>query len=711
MGDIIRHHTAVVIGSGFGGCMTALPLADKFSQRGRGETIHMLERGTWWTTPITTVQDKEVATYDFLVQQQHQPVQFWPSRNDFIGFIDIFTRCFRSPRNIDGLYDMTSFGKRGLLGLFGSENDGVDIVRASGVGGGSLVYSNITIRPPNFVLEDARWPLTWSAEERDNYYDLARHAIGYGITSALSVRESKLPYHGTSLPPKFVNSGLSNIVSRTARLNPHCHVKADPNNSRGIKQIVISKSPNPPPPAPPVPDRNNSLWLDRARVFQTAVGQLTTDFGAVDLAINDITPDDVLLGSDQLPPNYPREKPLNYCERQGRCNLGCLPGARHTLNKQLMAAALGKPDGTPREFDNMTIEALAEVKVIRALPSGGYEIEYVQHAPQGSKNPVRKTQVKMTADIVIVAAGCLGTTEILLRSKQVGALPNLSDDLGQGFSTNGDYIAFLDKTAERIGLTRGPVTTSFAHFNTTEPGTGGQPGKFHTLEDQGTPPAFASIIGTGVPIIRSLASGRRGRLFIFLSIIRWGTRKVARIIKGFFSNYAVRGDLFRSEGEVASNMICVVGMGRDDSNGVFRLGSAGESPMRLSRADGKPFYSDSIYEEIRKSLDKLVPILDPKHPERSFVNPFLTNTAGAFDAKAIALSHPLGGCRMAKNASSGVVDEFGRVFDRTKTGERPFYEKLYVADASIIPTALGVNPSLTISTLALRVADNIIKEL
>jgi cholesterol oxidase len=57
------------------------------------------------------------------------------------------------------------------------------------------------------------------------------------------------------------------------------------------------------------------------------------------------------------------------------------------------------------------------------------------------------------------------------------------------------------------------------------------------------------------------------------------------------------------------------------------------------------------------------------------------------------------------------VDEFGRVFDKTKTGDRPFYEKLYIADASIIPTALGVNPSLTISALSLRVVDKIIEEL
>lgn len=66
---------------------------------------------------------------------------------------------------------------------------------------------------------------------------------------------------------------------------------------------------------------------------------------------------------------------------------------------------------------------------------------------------------------------------------------------------------------------------------------------------------------------------------------------------------------------------------------------------------------------------------------------------------------------MGANATKGTVDEFGRVFDKSKTGARPFYEKLYIADASVIPTALGVNPTLTISSLALRIGDQIIKEL
>ena len=66
---------------------------------------------------------------------------------------------------------------------------------------------------------------------------------------------------------------------------------------------------------------------------------------------------------------------------------------------------------------------------------------------------------------------------------------------------------------------------------------------------------------------------------------------------------------------------------------------------------------------------------------------------------------------MAKSVADGVVDQFGHVLDKTKTGPLPFYEGLYIADASILPTAVAVNPSLTISALSLRVVDKLIEEL
>ncbi|HEY9401218.1 MAG TPA: GMC oxidoreductase [Pyrinomonadaceae bacterium] len=712
----VPHYAAVVIGSGFGGCMTALPLARKFAERDRGEKVLILERGTWWTTPVNTVQDQEVKTYTHLMNNG-QPVQLWSSLNHFRGFVDIFTRCFRRHRNEDGLFEMTFLGKRGFLGLFGNQNDGVSIIRGNGVGGGSLVYSNITIRPPNVVLDDPRWPVEWKSDkERDDYFDLARQAIGRGILWALNERAKAQSPNPFILQASAPNTGLSNIVTRVAGLNPHWVVKPDPLNAkRGLKHINTPRTPldATSPGLPPDDDKRdfkNDLWLARARVFQSAMEKLTADFGTVDLSINDYKFD---LDPKEHGKNQYDDKGVarNFCDRQGRCNVGCLPGARHTLNKQLMAAMYGTPKHPEPVFHHkeLQLEPLAEVDVIVARPQGGYEIHYLQRDRLKTESFTRKS---VTADRVILAAGCLGTSEIMLRCKERGTLPNLSDKVGFGFSTNGDYLAFLDGTQERVSLVRGPVTTSFGHFNTGEAGTGGDAATFHTIEDQGVPPALASVIGVGVPLIRSLANGRDKKLFIIWAILLRALRRVRHYFRALRTNFRERQDIFRSDDEVTAKMMCIVAMGRDASVGQFRLGkSSGESRLRVKRNDGREFHEDPIYDAIKKSLDRLAEVLSPAGKKGTFENPLLNSVSNALKANSIALSHPLGGCIMGADASRGVVDQYGRVFDQTKTNSRPFYEGLYIADAAIIPTALGVNPSLTISTLALRIADKIIEEL
>src|SRR6266704_1662200 len=182
-----------------------------------------------------------------------------------------------------------------------------------------------------------------------------------------------------------------------------------------------------------------------------------------------------------------------------------------------MLATLGKPGTppTPPLFTNLRIEPLCEVDVIRALPDGGYEIQYIQRHYDDPSSFDKRT---VTANKVIVSAGCLGTNEIMLRSKERQTLPDLSDKVGVGFSTNGDYLSFLEKTKERASLIRGPVTTSFAHFNTVG-GTGPDgptsttlpnTALFHTLEDQGIPPAMASVVGEGLPLLQKLVEDGAG---------------------------------------------------------------------------------------------------------------------------------------------------------------------------------------------------------
>jgi cholesterol oxidase len=63
--------------------------------------------------------------------------------------------------------------------------------------------------------------------------------------------------------------------------------------------------------------------------------------------------------------------------------------------------------------------------------------------------------------------------------------------------------------------------------------------------------------------------------------------------------------------------------------------------------------------------------------------------------------HPLGGCNVGKTADDGVVNHAGEVFG---------YRNLYVCDGSVIPEALGVNPSRTIAALGERTAKIIADE-
>ena len=60
--------------------------------------------------------------------------------------------------------------------------------------------------------------------------------------------------------------------------------------------------------------------------------------------------------------------------------------------------------------------------------------------------------------------------------------------------------------------------------------------------------------------------------------------------------------------------------------------------------------------------------------------------------------HPLGTCRMATSASRGVVSPDHEVFGAPG---------LYVADGSVVPSSVGVNPQETIMALATRAADRI----
>jgi choline dehydrogenase-like flavoprotein len=60
-----------------------------------------------------------------------------------------------------------------------------------------------------------------------------------------------------------------------------------------------------------------------------------------------------------------------------------------------------------------------------------------------------------------------------------------------------------------------------------------------------------------------------------------------------------------------------------------------------------------------------------------------------------ASQHPLGSARMGCSPNNSVVDPDGKVWD---------LDNVWVADGSVLPTSLGVNPQLSIMTVATRIA-------
>ncbi len=61
-------------------------------------------------------------------------------------------------------------------------------------------------------------------------------------------------------------------------------------------------------------------------------------------------------------------------------------------------------------------------------------------------------------------------------------------------------------------------------------------------------------------------------------------------------------------------------------------------------------------------------------------------------------SHPMGTCRMGANSADSVIDPRGRVWG---------WKNLHVADASVFPTSLGVNPQVTTMAMGLLIGEEI----
>ncbi|RNL70822.1 GMC oxidoreductase [Streptomyces sp. I6] len=101
---------------------------------------------------------------------------------------------------------------------------------------------------------------------------------------------------------------------------------------------------------------------------------------------------------------------------------------KRSLDRTYLAAALGT--------GNVTVDTLHRVRALRAQPDGTYVVTADRIDTAG--RVVATREIGCTR--LFLGAGSLGSTELLLRARESGALPDLSEHIGTGWGANGNVM-------------------------------------------------------------------------------------------------------------------------------------------------------------------------------------------------------------------------------------------------------------------------------
>ncbi|MFI6283579.1 GMC oxidoreductase [Streptomyces sp. NPDC051018] len=101
---------------------------------------------------------------------------------------------------------------------------------------------------------------------------------------------------------------------------------------------------------------------------------------------------------------------------------------KRSLDKTYLAAALAT--------GRVTIETMSRARAIRRDPGGGYVLTVDRSDLTGRVTETRE----IGCTRLFLGAGSLGTTELLLRARETGALPDLSTEVGRGWGHNGNVM-------------------------------------------------------------------------------------------------------------------------------------------------------------------------------------------------------------------------------------------------------------------------------
>ena len=642
---------AIIIGSGFGATVVATELVNKpqFQAAGGKPKVLMLERGVWWFSPERPFPAGFVNDVDTSYppgKPGKHPVQYWPRPDHRRGALELLYSTWANVPGGDRRNDPGSHPQP-LYRYF--TFDELDVVTASGVGGGSLVYSNVSIEPH---LDGATYPVM-------NGWPLQLTPADYVTATGWMTQ-----YRGAT----------ANVVT-----------KFPPNGALPVMDIKKD---------------NEYAYLGKVRWLKEASDALKAK-GTWPGTADPWAP--LNLAIIEYPDGTANVASRTFCERQGRCFLGCLPGARHTLNKTIIKSLAYPADPS----HTVGMRALCEVTDIKKLNGGGYEIHY-EDLRFGDNDAGRHNVV--TSRVVVLSTGCLPSNEMMLRLQNAGW--KVSDTVGKKFSTNGDYAGFIDytRTGDKINFnpspfpifaTRGPINASHVKFRDGN--------VFINFEDATLPPMLAPYVRTALDVITKAAD--RDPFFKMLSGM-WNLQ-----LQDIKEDPDVRqpGN-FMTEAEVLQNTFFFNMMGSDESRGVFSLDK--KKKLTLNFTGG--LSNDLIYKRIEEVINGMVAAMNEaaaaKYPGSAagtyFRFPFwgkgaLLNNEFTPDRKFITV-HPLGGCNMGTDSSNGVVNTSGQVYDTTNPGDlNAVHQDFYIADASVIPGPLAVNPTLTIVAFAKKIGAGI----
>ena len=378
---------------------------------------------------------------------------------------------------------------------------------------------------------------------------------------------------------------------------------------------------------------------------------------------------------------------LDECIGCGDCATGCNHNAKASLDVNLLRCA---------EHAGAQIYTGATVLRIEKSASPQPCWVIVLNHTDGHLRDRQPIPFRVTAKRVILAAGTLGSTEILMRSQTADL--RFSKTLGENFSANGDMIAaVLDSSlpvnaiahehVEPMVRKVGPTITSAIDWRTDDPKTS------LVVQDLAVPGPLRQLFE---------------EVFTTADVLRG-------VVKGdcsFHPGKPGRIDEAQVNQTTMAHSLVVALIGRDDANGKLTFGKSAWS----DDADGMltvhwpELRQDERFAQHHRRLETQLNTANVggRVVDNPMWRPLSDKMERVFGKQRGPLMsvHPLGGCNMADSNSHGVTDDMGRVYDAAEHSANASpvatHEGLVVLDGSIVPTSLGINPALTISILALR---------